>query len=203
MATLLLQDTEIGLDGDGETFGPLPTLRTWLGAGWAILFSHPQDFLACELEADRWLTVMRGAFGARDVRPLAVARRVREARDGWIAHASADDRLIALTHPGERGGDVIDLNAHALRDELERQDARYVLIVDSLLRRRRTFTYPSLDGLPSPLDFLAWIDRLRAAEAAPEPPLSDFPRHHRPRQLARRHCSFVASHREPRHALGA
>jgi hypothetical protein len=194
MATLLLKDNAIGIDSG--TLGALPTLRTWLGDGWALLYSHPQDFLSCELEADRWLAVMRAAFGARGVRPLAVAHRACEARDGWIARVSADDSLVALTRPGERRGDVIDLHAHALRDDIERLGDRFVLVIDSLLRRRRTFAYRSLHDLPSPLDFLAWIDRLRAVEAAPEPPAPALTRHDRPRPPARRHCSFSAPRRE-------
>ena len=204
MATLVLQDAVIGFDA--ETSGAQPTLRTWLCEGWALLFSHPQDFLACDLEADRWLTLMRGAFVARGVRPLGVAHRAGENRDGWIARVSADDRLVALNCPGERRRDVIDLNVQALHDQIERLrlEGRYVLVVDSLLRMRRTFTYTSLEGLPSPLDFLAWVDRLRAAET-PQPPASALVRHHSPRRLARRHCSFLAPRREsrPRHAFGA
>jgi hypothetical protein len=149
---------------------------------------------------------MRGAFGARGVRPLDVAHRACERRDGWIARVSADDRLVALNCPGGRRRDVIDLNAQALRDRIERLrlEGRYVLVVDSLLRMRRTFAYTSLEGLPSPLDFLAWVDRLRAAEV-PQPPAAALVRHHLPLRLTRRHCSHLVRPREsrPRHAFGA
>jgi hypothetical protein len=43
---------------------------------------------------------------------------------------------------------------------------RFVMIIDSELRTRRTFSYSSLSDLPSPLEFLGWADTLRTKQAA-------------------------------------
>jgi hypothetical protein len=164
-----------------------PSLRTWLRQDWAILFSHPDDFVRCDLEMDRWILVLQNAFADRGIRPLALAQpgsgqdalALPPARSGaaadnqrdrsWIAQVSGDARTILLdvTQPGSG---AFDLPALTLKQELAALtlQSRCVVILDSSLQRHTTFTYrpgfayrPGTE-LPSPLDFLGRASALRA-----------------------------------------
>jgi len=157
MATLVLEDTP----RDHPNAGPPPvTLRAWLREGWAMLLSHPQDFVHCELEVDRWLQVLRRAFESRAVRPLALSRDGAVNAACWTAQLSGDHRRVLLEH-GDRATDTLDLNAQQLRLQLDAAPGRCVVILDSLLRRRHTIAYRAVERPPSPLDLLSWIDVAR------------------------------------------
>jgi hypothetical protein len=60
----------------------------------------------------------------------------------------------------------VDLQAAALRDEIERPGRRFVMIIDDALRMRKVFTYDDHSSLPSPLEFLAMAEKLRARRGA-------------------------------------
>ena len=143
-----------------------PSLRTWLREGWTILFSHPDDFVRYDLEIDRWLVVVQRAFAARRIRPLALASSTQDVERSWIAQVSGDPRAVLLSDPARENSSAIDLQARALRAEIAVPGRRFVMIIDSELRTRRTFTYSSLSDLPSPLEFLGWAESLRAKQAA-------------------------------------
>ncbi len=143
------------------------SLSEWLQDDWAILFSHPDDFVSCELEWDRWVSVARSAFAASRARPLALARPGRPLDCGWISRLSGDGRALLL-NAGWR-----------LQEDIERMSDRFVMIVDASLRRRRTFAYGAADRLPSPLDFLGWVRALRETRVP-----RDLPADSRPGYLA-------------------
>lgn len=176
MATLVLAGHP-AIDNAGATGAA--SLSEWLQDDWAILFSHPDDFVRCELEWDRWIAVARSAFAAARARPLALARSNRPLDCGWVARLSGDASAVPLV--GEACGVLAqasagrfialpDFHAQRLQEDIEGTSERFVMIVDPSLRRRRTYAYGAPDSLPSPLDFLRWVRTLRDARAPHGPP---------------------------------
>jgi hypothetical protein len=174
MATLALSQLD-GLDTARGT-----PLRAWVKDGWALLFSHPDDFLRCEMEQDRWLTLVQRTFAQHGVRPLALARPAQPSDAGWVTHVTGDAATVLL----EDGAERFALHARRLRAAILTAGNRFVMIVDSMLVRRRTYCYSDIDRLPSPLDFVAWIKTPDAGNgAAPGPriaPCSAFVRGYAP-----------------------
>ncbi|MDB6088498.1 MAG: hypothetical protein JWN85_1282 [Gammaproteobacteria bacterium] len=142
-----------------------PSLRTWLREGWAILFSHPDDFVRYDLEMDRWLVVTQRAFAARRIRAMSLASPAREVDRSWITQVDDDKRTVLLEDPARESFGTVDLQAAALREEIEQPGRRFVMIIDTALRKQKLFTYNDLSNLPSPLEFLGWADALRAKQA--------------------------------------
>ncbi len=141
------------------------SLRAWLREGWALLFSHPDDFVRCELEMDRWLAVIQRAFAGHRVRPLALASRAASAVGGWIGAVSGDQRQVLLCE-APRGADrAFDPRSAALRAQIESfGQQHFVMVVDDCLYNRRTCSYSTLAEVPSPLEFLGWADAVRTRQ---------------------------------------
>ncbi|HUL19203.1 MAG TPA: hypothetical protein VLV29_08035 [Steroidobacteraceae bacterium] len=157
MATLVLANQyPWGDRGEGTE---AVSLRAWLREGWAVLFSHPLDFVRCDFEMDRWLAVIQGAFRGTRVRPLALARGGAASTASWIAAVSADLRRAILCAPSP-GRDLPAQRLHAAIASLAA--GRFVMVIDESLGSRRTFVYDTLDQVPSPLEFLGWADAARA-----------------------------------------
>jgi hypothetical protein len=147
---------------------PLPlssSLRPWLRGQWALLFSHADDFACHDLESDRWAVVLEQSLDAAHVRPVALTSRIDAGFESWVTQAGGAFVTIAPEEP-RRGPRLIDLQARALRDAVERSSSRFVMIVDESLRLHRTFAYAPGDRLPSPLDLVAMAGRLRSASRA-------------------------------------
>jgi hypothetical protein len=135
-----------------------PLLRDWLQGDWAMLFSHPIDFQYQGLETDRWLSILREEFCAREVRPLACKRSLSERDAGWTSDLLEDHSLLRL------GG--ADAAARRLREDLAGLSTRFVVIADESLQRRGVLKYSAGRNSVSPLDLLASIDMLRRRSPA-------------------------------------
>jgi alkyl hydroperoxide reductase subunit AhpC len=180
MATLVLEPP-LSPANTGEAAESI-SLRAWLREGWAVLFSHPHDFVRCELEMDRWLAVIQRAFTDKRVRPLALAPRAASAEGSWIAKVSADRRHVLLAEAPRRPARAFDLRSCALRAQIESLgQQRFVMVVDDGLYNRRTFSYGTLAEVPSPLEFLGWADAVRTREPL-YGALADSGRAHRSRR---------------------
>lgn len=163
MATLLLGGAVFPIDGP---LTGVPWLRPWLGDSWALLFSHPGDFVRCELEMDRWLSVMQHSFASCQVKPLELPAAPGQMQHGsWVSAISGDVPVVQLIDPRETRFTVRDLQAHALHGEIAAMGRRrFVMIVDDVLRSRRTFAYSALAEIPSPLEFAGWAAAARARD---------------------------------------
>ena len=172
MATLVLGAAGFAA---GDTPIQRPCLRHWLADCWALIFSHPGDFVRCELEMDRWLSVLQHTFVSCRVKPLELPAVAGPAPQGsWVSAAGGDARLVELIDPRETRFTVRDCQAHALHREIAALGRRrFVMIVDDTLRSRRTFAYSALAEIPSPLEFAGWAAAARSRErgsAAPQKP---------------------------------
>jgi len=174
MATLVLANQD--QFGDREDGTESVSLRAWLREGWAVLFSHPLDFVRCDFEMDRWLAVIQGAFNGTRVRPLALAANGTVAAASWIAAVSGDSRRVVLCAPAAspRARDLPAARLHTAIASLTAE--RFVMVVDESLGRRRTFLYDALDQVPSPLELLGWADAARARQATVHAP-AQYARH--------------------------
>lgn len=157
------------------------SLRAWLADRWAILFSHPEDFAQEELEMDRWISIVSRSFSARGVAPLALAKAGHHSDGGWLGCLAALGRESAavLTLDPPLPGAPADFSAAALRAHIARSGPRFAVIIDASLRYRRTLSYRSRAGLPSPLDLIGWAVALRKKDSfrqssgeTPEPSLT-------------------------------
>jgi len=141
-----------------------PSLRTWLGGDWAILFSHPDDFVSYDLEMDRWLVITRKAYADRGIQPIALAAPTLDTERSWVTQVSGDSRAVLLEERTQFG--PVDLQVPVLREQIEAPGRRFVMIIDNALRIQKTVTYQSLSNLPSPLELLGWAEALRAKQTA-------------------------------------
>jgi alkyl hydroperoxide reductase subunit AhpC len=141
-----------------------PSLRTWLDGDWAILFSHPDDFVRYDFEMDRWLVVTRRAFADRGIRPIALASPTLDPERSWVTQVSGDNRAVLLEDPSQQHFGPVDLQTPVLREEIDQSGRRFVMIIDSELRRQKTLSYDMRSDLPSPVELLGWADALRTRQ---------------------------------------
>jgi hypothetical protein len=145
-----------------HTLANASPLIAWLQGDWGLLFSHPDDFAQWELEADRWMAVVQDAFTQARVRPLALASSTRRHGSSWITQMDdGDETVLVLETPRQLRSDFVDMNSSDFRRAICRAPSRFVMMIDPLLRLRRTFGYTPQARLPSLLDFAATVSKLR------------------------------------------
>lgn len=136
-------------------------LHEWLGGAWGLLFSNPEDFQPQAREAAHWLSGVRQAFSVRAVRAVAV-KRDGPPESSWIDELQFDWQLVRLREPPFVAADQVSFGARALRGELLTLESRFVLCIDSSLKRRAMLKYGADGTAVSALDLLASVDALRA-----------------------------------------
>jgi hypothetical protein len=148
------------------------SLRAWLAGRWAILFSHPADFVEEHLEMDRWLSVLAQGFSARGVAAVALHRTTAAPEQGWLGRLAALSRDCAATLSLDlpQAAAPTDFAAGALRVDIAHSGPRFAMIIDADLRRRRTLRYRPPDGPPSPLELIGWAVALRKRECTRQRP---------------------------------
>lgn len=137
----------------------LPTLQKWLDGKWGLLLSHPGDFEDHSLERDRWLEILRKAFGASGVKPIAYKGTGGEPDRGWVSSVTEDEQRVRLLH-----SEVVDIAGHRLRDQItEIPTARFTVIVDCSLLCHvvQMYELSTCRNAISPLDLLSPIANLR------------------------------------------
>jgi hypothetical protein len=148
------------------------SLRTWLAGRWAVLFSHPQDFVQEQLEMDRWLSVFNRSLSDHDVAAVGLARaghNTGESRLGRLAALGGEFAAVLALDP-PLPGLLANLSAGALRAEIARSGSRFAMIIDPNLRCRRVLSYHLPAELPSPLDLIGWAVALRKRDEAAKRP---------------------------------
>jgi alkyl hydroperoxide reductase subunit AhpC len=166
------------------------SLQDWLYGKWGLLFSHAEDFALADLESDRWLAVLANAFAQRDIRAIGLESAQPQYGSNWIAQIYGYETAVFLDGALPSYSDGAEFNAIVLTSAISRAPARFVMLVDTDLRLRRTFTYNKGDRVPSVLDFVAIIDTLtQTTPARLESTALDWPRHPFKEQASR-----VAAH---------
>jgi alkyl hydroperoxide reductase subunit AhpC len=153
------------------------SLQDWLHGKWGLLFSHAEDFALAHLESDRWLAVLANAFSQRDIRAIGLESSPPQYGSNWIAQVYGYETAVFLDGALPSYSDGTEFNAIVLASAISRAPARFVMIVDTDLRLRRTFAYSKGHRVPSVLDFVAMIDTLtETAPARLESTAIDSPR---------------------------
>jgi alkyl hydroperoxide reductase subunit AhpC len=145
-------------------------LRSWLGGRWGMLFSHPDDFVNCDFELDRWISVARGTFDLNNVWPLALATSGQRLDAGWVSQLTDDTGPIVLSMANAPDYEQLHgyrLKADILQACLQSGKRRLVAIVDSNMKRRWTHTYDVPSSLPSPLELAQLAGVLRGRSFQP------------------------------------
>jgi len=119
----------------------------WIGAGWAVLFSHPRDFTpVCTTELG-YVARLKPEFDRRNVKAIGLSIDPVASHEGWAkdiqetqGHAP-NFRIIA--DPERKVANLYGM-MHPSHDEV--YTVRTVFVIDPQKKVRLTITYPQTTG---------------------------------------------------------
>lgn len=129
-----------------STEGPID-LYAYAGAGWVILFSHPQDFTpVCTTELGA-VSRLKPEFDRRGVKVLGLSIDSLESHKAWVQDIE-DTQGVALNFPLLADADrkVAELYGMIHPNSDNVFTARSVYIIDPAKKLRLTITYPAPTG---------------------------------------------------------
>ena len=129
-----------------STDGPIH-FYDWMGAQWAILFSHPKDFTpVCTTELGE-VARLKPEFDKRNIKPMALSVDDVASHKGWVGdieetQGSALNYPI-LADPDRKVSDLYDMIHPNANNTLT---VRSVFIIDPSKKLRLILTYPASTG---------------------------------------------------------
>lgn len=129
-----------------STDGPIH-FYDWMGAQWAILFSHPKDFTpVCTTELGE-VARLKPEFDKRNIKPLALSVDDVASHKGWVGDIEETQGFALnypiLADPDRKVSDLYDMIHPNANNTLT---VRSVFIVDPQKKLRLTLTYPASTG---------------------------------------------------------
>ncbi|WP_119418265.1 peroxiredoxin [Desertibaculum subflavum] len=143
--TLRLGD--VAPDFEADTTDGKIKFHDWIGAGWAILFSHPKDFTpVCTTELG-YVAKLKGEFAKRNVKVIGLSVDPVNSHKQW-AEDIKETQGQALNFPIVADPDKKVANLygmmHPAHDEVF--TVRTVFVIDPAKKIRLMITYPQTCG---------------------------------------------------------
>lgn len=129
-----------------STIGTL-NFYDYLGDSWGVLFSHPKDFTpVCTTELGT-VAKLKGEFGRRNVKVVALSVDSRESHERWVEDIN-ETQSTTVNFPIVADEDRTVANAYGMihPEALNTLTVRSVFIIDPNKKVRLTLTYPAPTG---------------------------------------------------------
>lgn len=128
------------------TEGPI-SFHSWIGEGWAILFSHPADYTpVCTTELGK-LSKLRGEFEKRNVKVAAISVDGLESHKGWISDINETQHTVVnfpiIADAEKKVATLYDMIHPNANDSLT---VRSVFVIGPDKKIKLIITYPASTG---------------------------------------------------------
>ncbi len=123
------------------------SFHDWLGDSWGLLFSHPADFTpVCTTELGK-TALLKGEFGKRGVKILAVSVDDLDSHNRWIPDIEEVNN-VKLNFPiiADEGRQVAELYDMIHPNASEKATVRSVFVIGPDKKIKLTLTYPASTG---------------------------------------------------------
>jgi len=152
-------------DFEAETTEGRLRFHEWLGAGWAVLFSHPRDFTpVCTTELG-YVARLKPEFDRRGVKAIGLSVDPLDSHRGWAADIAATQGVAPnfpiIADPDRKVAALYGM-IHPAHDEV--YTVRTVFVIDPKKTVRLLITYPQTTGRNFD-EILRVIDSLQLTDA--------------------------------------